>query len=118
MPFTVSGILSLTSCIKDELPNSECDIISANAGVKNPEDVFFQLSDTSAAINADYHSSVIQFQRVKTWADLTEVAPRFTVFSSSPSILCCPMIPATTCAICVKHCATPARNASCYARSN
>lgn len=79
LPFTVSGILSLTSCIKDELPNSECDIISANAGVKNPEDVFFQLSDTSAAINADYHSSVIQFQRVKTWADLTEVAPRFTV---------------------------------------
>lgn len=71
--------LSLASCLKDEAPNGECDIISARAGVPNPKETFFQLSDTVAPINADYLGSVIQFQRVTPWADLTAVAPTFTV---------------------------------------
>lgn len=75
----VVAALSLNSCIKDELPNKECDITSARANVANPSEVFFQLSDTIAPINADYGSAVIQFQRVTPWADLTNVAPTFTV---------------------------------------
>lgn len=69
----------LSSCIKDELPNSECDITSASANITNAEDVFYQISDTLAPINADYASATIQFQRVKPWADLTALAPRFAV---------------------------------------
>ena len=72
-------LLALSSCIKDELPNMECDIIAAYAGVADPDEVFFQLSDTIAPINADYASSMIQFQRVTPWADLTHAAPRFRI---------------------------------------
>lgn len=71
--------LALTSCLKDEAPNGECDIISASAGVADPKTTFFQLSDTLAPINADFLASVIQFQRVTPWADLTAAAPTFTI---------------------------------------
>lgn len=72
-------LICFVSCIKDEMPEQECDIITAHAGVSAPHDVFYQLSDTLAPINADFAASVIQFQRVTPWADLTEAAPRFTV---------------------------------------
>ena len=72
-------MLTLSSCIKDELPNMECDIMAAYAGVEAPDEVFFQLSDTLAPINADYASEMIQFQRVTPWADLSKAAPRFVL---------------------------------------
>lgn len=71
--------LALTSCLKDEAPNGECDIVSARAGVSDPKATFFQLTDTLAPINADFLADVIQFQRVTPWADLTAAAPTFTV---------------------------------------
>lgn len=71
--------LMLSSCIKDELPNAECDIISASANTAAASEVFYQLSDTLAPINADYASATIQFQRVKPWADLSAMAPCFKV---------------------------------------
>ena len=71
-------LATFSSCIKDELPNSECDILVARAGVATPEDVFIQLSDTLAPINKDYGASVIQFQNVIA-ENLTTAAPVFTV---------------------------------------
>lgn len=73
------AMTSFVSCIKDELPNKECDIIAAYANVSNPEEVFYQLSDTLAPINADYASSTIQFQNVMPWADLSAIAPKLQI---------------------------------------
>lgn len=75
----LSMLVLLSSCVKDELPNKECDIMSARANVAAADQVFFQLSDTLAPINADYASSMIQFQRVMPWADLKALAPKFTI---------------------------------------
>lgn len=75
----LSLAICAASCVKDELRNPECDITSAYAGVADAEKCFFQLSDTAASINADYAASVIQFQRVTPWADLSSAAPRFVL---------------------------------------
>lgn len=76
---TIITTTLFTSCIKDELPNPECDIIAASANIQNAEEIFYQLGDTLAPINADFASSTIQFQRVKPWADLSALAPRFVI---------------------------------------
>ena len=70
----------LHSCIKDELPNMECDIRQAWVSVQTPTDIFYQVSDTLAPINSDFGSSIIQFQNVRKAASAQLVlAPKFTI---------------------------------------
>ena len=78
----LSLVICAASCVKDELRNPECDITSAYAGVADAENCFFQLSDTAASINADYAASVIQFQRVTPWADLSSASGAKMPFST------------------------------------
>ena len=75
-----ASCLAMSSCIKDELPNMECDIQKAVVHVGNPEAIFYQLSDTIAPINSDFGSSTIQFQNVrKAAANQLYLAPVFTI---------------------------------------
>jgi len=77
---TMLACLVLNSCIKDELPNQECDIRQAMVHVQNPEAVFYQIGDTIAPINQDFGSSTIQFQNVKKAASSQlYLAPVFTI---------------------------------------
>ena len=70
------SVMSLTSCFKDEAPNAECDITKAWIHVDNPEDMFFQTTDT--AINVRYDMNEILF-RVKRKTDVTSLAPWFEI---------------------------------------
>ncbi len=71
--------LILTSCFKDEAPNAECDIVSAVVHLSDYSTVFYNASDTAAKINEDYASSIIVFSSVLPYADLTALAPEFTI---------------------------------------
>lgn len=63
--FAVTSCLAFHSCIKNELPNMECDITKAMVHAQHPQEIFYQVSDTLARINSDYGSGIIQFQNVK-----------------------------------------------------
>ena len=69
------GILSLTSCFKDEAPNAECDITQAWLHADDPSDMFYQASDSLVNVLTD--KTDIRFS-VKRKADITALAPRFT----------------------------------------
>lgn len=69
-------IFAHNSCIKDEPLNAECDIEYVKLRVDNPEQIFFQVSDTSRQVL--YSDSIINFQ-VRTQADLTALAPVFVL---------------------------------------
>lgn len=71
--------LLLVSCFKEEPLNSECDITSAVMRNVSDETLFYNLSDTTAAITADYASSEIVFNNVLLNADLSNLAPQFTL---------------------------------------
>ena len=45
------GILSLTSCFKDEAPNAECDITQAWLHADDPSEMFYQASDSNVGIS-------------------------------------------------------------------
>lgn len=65
-----------TSCFKDEAPNAECDIVKAYVHVANPEEMFFNNTDTAIVVfSAD---STITFN-VRKNADLTALAPQFDI---------------------------------------
>jgi hypothetical protein len=68
------GAACLSSCIKDEAPNAECDIEQAAIRVANPADYFRFLTDTVK--NVASLDSVITF-KVRYQADLTNLAPVF-----------------------------------------
>ena len=68
--------LLLTSCFKDEPLNAECDIERISLHVDNPEEVFFQLSDSARTVS--YTDSVITIE-VRNHTDLTALAPQFTI---------------------------------------
>ncbi len=63
-----------TSCFKDEAPNAECDIVKAHIHVANPEEMFFNNTDTSIVVFST--DSTITFN-VRKNADLTSLAPEF-----------------------------------------
>lgn len=67
---------SLTSCFKDEPANAECDIEAAWIHTENPEDMFYNLSDT--IVNVLYTDNLITFN-VKSQTNLTELAPMFKI---------------------------------------
>ena len=68
--------LVLSSCFKDEPLNAECDIEQVSIHVANPNEVFFQVTDTLKQVL--YTDSVINFN-VRSHADLTALAPRFVL---------------------------------------
>ena len=68
--------LSLSSCFKDEAPNAECDITKAWVHTDNPNELFYQLSDT--AINVMYDRNDISFT-VRRKADVSRLAPLFEI---------------------------------------
>ena len=68
--------LSLTSCFKDEAPNAECDITKAWVHIDNPDEFFYQLSDS--AINVMYDRTDISFT-VRRKADVSRLAPCFEI---------------------------------------
>ncbi len=70
---------ALSSCFKDEAPNAECDILTAEVVVDDWAAFFYNESDTRATITKDYASSEIRFQNVLDAADLTALAPIFTI---------------------------------------
>ncbi len=72
--------LVLCSCFKDEAPNAECDILTAELLLGDAwSTVFYNESDTRATITADYASDEIRFTNVLPEADLTALAPWFTI---------------------------------------
>lgn len=72
------GIIAttLTSCFKDEAPNAECDITKAWVHTDNPEEIFFNESDTLK--NVMYSDSKVFFA-VKPNSDITALAPEFEI---------------------------------------
>ena len=73
--------LSLSSCFKDEAPNAECDITKAWVHTDNPNELFYQLSDT--AINVMYDRNDISFT-VRRKADVSRLAPLFEITPGAP----------------------------------
>lgn len=71
--------MSLVSCLKSELPGSECDITRAAVSLTDWSSVFLNPTDTVAAVNGDYASSNIVFTNVHLNADLTALAPKFEI---------------------------------------
>ena len=76
LPLALVGSLALTSCFKDEPANSECDITVAYLHADNVGEMFYTPSDTMVKVL--YTSSDIIFS-VRKKADLTALAPRFTI---------------------------------------
>ena len=70
------AVISLSSCFKDEAPNAECDITKAWVHTDNPNELFYQLSDT--AINVMYDRNDISFT-VRRKADVSRLAPLFEI---------------------------------------
>lgn len=80
LSFIAIGILTLiSSCIKDELPNAECDIRKATIHLPRPQDYFTNLADTTADILPSFSSNTIQFVGVKPKARLNGITPTFTI---------------------------------------
>ncbi len=72
--------VALSSCFKDEPLNAECDILSAEVNLGNDwSKVFYNETDTRAVITGDYASSSIRFTNTLPNADLTAMAPVFTI---------------------------------------
>ncbi len=72
--------LALSSCFKDEPLNAECDILTAEVSLGDDwSKVFYNESDTRATITSDYASSTINFKNTLPDADLTAMAPIFTI---------------------------------------
>lgn len=68
---------TLTSCFKDEPLNSECDIEEAYIHADNPEQMFFQPSDSLVRVGST--QTVVVFKQLRQGADLTAVAPQFRI---------------------------------------
>lgn len=71
----ITGCL-LTSCFKDEPLNAECDIEKAWVHSNNPEQMFFNITDT--LVEVPYSESKVTFY-VRRHSDLTQLAPMFSI---------------------------------------
>ncbi len=69
----------LSSCIKEEPLNKECDIRKAVIHLPKPEDYFELLEDTAVCIMDSYSDSLITFKGVKPTAYLNGITPTFTI---------------------------------------
>lgn len=70
------GLLTLTSCFKDEAPNAECDIVQAWIHADEPSAMFYQASDSLVYVISD--KTDIRFT-VRRKADITALAPHFAI---------------------------------------
>jgi len=68
------SLVALQSCFKDEPLNAECDIEQAYIHTDNPEEVFFNVTDT--IVNVPYDASQIVFN-VRRHADVAALALHF-----------------------------------------
>lgn len=93
MPLMAAACVLFTSCIKDELPNSECDIRKATIHLPRPQDYFVNLADTSASILPSFRYDVISFTGIKESGDSTEVDGKKV---SKDSIRFCKLAPTFT----------------------
>ncbi|MBQ1973867.1 MAG: hypothetical protein II222_05980, partial [Paraprevotella sp.] len=64
----------MTSCIQDEAPNAECDILSCKVTLSDVSQLFFSVNDAVKTISAT--DSVITFA-IRENADLTNIPVRF-----------------------------------------
>lgn len=69
----------VSSCIKDELPNAECDIRKATIHLPRPQDYFVNLADTTASILPSFTSDVISFTGIKSTGRYNGLTPTFTI---------------------------------------
>lgn len=76
---TVACAMMMTSCIKDELPNSECDIRKATIHLPRPQDYFVNLADTVATGLTSFKSDVISFTGIKETGRFNNITPTFTL---------------------------------------
>lgn len=74
----------LTSCFKDEPLNSECDIESVTVHCPNPENAFFNLTDTMQKVSSA--DSVITFS-VRNNADLSKATLQITTTSGATATI-------------------------------
>nr|WP_302347971.1 PCMD domain-containing protein [uncultured Prevotella sp.] len=74
MAAAMIGSATLTSCFKDEPLNAECDIEQAYIHVDNPQEMFFQKSDTLISVLSTAED--INFV-VRKSTGLTSLAPQF-----------------------------------------
>lgn len=65
-----------SSCFKDEPLMAECDITQAYITIDDPEEMFFNVSDTM--VNVLYTNSEITFN-IRKKADLSALAPKFVI---------------------------------------
>lgn len=68
--------LAMSSCFKDEPLNDECDIEQAYVHVDNPEEIFYNVTDTLVTVATD--ANEVNF-KVRDNTDLTSFAPVFTI---------------------------------------
>lgn len=73
----------LASCFKAEPLNNEADITAAYIHVDNPKDFFYNPSDTMAFIATDLKSQEIVFNNALRYADITNIAPHFSLSSGA-----------------------------------
>ena len=83
-PLLATSLLcfAFAACIKDELPNSECDIEAVSISVSNPEAVFFRAADTAQAVPSDITEIVFRLRpTVKrlTFAPTFRLTPGATI---------------------------------------
>lgn len=70
------ALLTLDSCFKEEPLNAECDIEVVTLLTAAPQDVFFQLSDTTRTVSST--TTLIAWE-VKPDADITAITPHFVL---------------------------------------
>lgn len=70
---------AVSSCVKPEALNQECDIRRAVIHLPHPENYFTNLADTAVEILPSYAETVIQFQGLKDGVNLKSLAPTFTI---------------------------------------
>lgn len=69
----------ISSCVKPEALNQECDIRKAVIHLPHPEAYFTDLNDTMVTILPSLAETTIQFQGVKDGVNLKGLAPEFTI---------------------------------------
>lgn len=74
--FALFTCFLLSSCFKDEPLNAECDIEEAYVHTENPEEMFFNVTDTLIRVPSD-NTEIVFKVRKKT--DLTAQAPVFRI---------------------------------------
>jgi len=74
--FLIATCCAFTSCFKDEPLNAECDIEEAYVHSDNPEEMFFNLTDTLIKVPSDNDNVIFN---VRKKADITALAPKFRI---------------------------------------